>query len=183
MLKKQHLVVTLIGGVAGLVELCPTAAQSQTLLETAVFLFTQKEIKETSPGVVQTYHGDGFPLQEGGSGDATWSVKDKNNCVIRFDYSTPDFKAWKQFYLNDILPDYEIGYEGAPALPGDEYGNGVYFIKLVSESAAYCEGLAAGKAACRHQWLLKTHSRETLERRKRALDDIYAKFCTFAKGK
>ena len=77
MLKKQRLVVTLIGGVAGLVELCPTAAQSQTLLETAVFLFTQKEIKETSPGVVQTYHGDGFPLQEGGSGDATWSVKDK----------------------------------------------------------------------------------------------------------
>ena len=183
MLKKQRLAVTLIGGVAAFAELCPTAAQSQTLLETAVFLFTQKEIKETSPGVVQTYRRDGFPLQEGGSADAIWSVKDKNNCIIRFDYSTPDFKAWKQFYLNDILPDYEIGYEGAPALPGGEYDNGVYFIKLVSESAVYCEGLAAGKAACRHQWLLKTHSKEMLERRKRALDDIYAKFCTFAKGK
>ena len=183
MLKEQREVVTLIAGIAALIELCPATAQSQTLLETAVFLFTQKEIKETSPGVVQTYRGDGFPLQEGGSADAIWSVKDKNNCIIRFDYSTPDFKAWKQFYLNDILPDYEIGYEGAPALPGNEYGNGVYFIKLVSESSVYCEGLAAGKAACRHQWLLKTHSKEMLERRKRALDDIYAKFCTFAKGK
>jgi hypothetical protein len=183
MLKEQRLVVTFVVGVAALIELCPTAAQSQTLLETAVFLFTQTEIKETSPSVVQTYHGDGFPLQEGGSADAIWSVKDKNNCIIRFDYSSPDFKAWKQFYLSNVLSSYEIGYEGGRAFPDGEYDNGVYFIKLVGENAVYCEGLAAGKAVCRHQWLLKTHSKERLEHRKRALDSIYAKFCSFAKGK
>ena len=183
MLKEQREVVTLIAGIAALIELCPAAAQSQTLLETAVFLFTQKEIKETSPGVVQTYRGDGFPLQEGGSADATWSVKDKNNCIIRFDYSTPDFKAWKQFYLNNILPSYESGYEGVSAPPDDEHSTGVYFIKLVSENAVYCEGLAAGKAVCRQQWLLTTHSKEKLERLKRTLSYIYTKFCTFAKGK
>ena len=172
MLKEQREVVTLIAGIAALIELCPATAQSQTLLETAVFLFTQKEIKETSPGVVQTYRGDGFPLQEGGSADAIWSVKDKNNCIIRFDYSTPDFKAWKQFYLNNILPSYESGYEGVSALPGGEYNNGVYFIKLLSDDAAYCEGLAAGKAVCRPQWLLKTYSKETLERLKRTLKAV-----------
>ena len=181
--KEQRVVVTLIAGVAALVDLCPATAQSQSLLETAVLLFKQKEIEETSPGVVRTYHGDGFPLQEGGSADAIWSVKDKNNCIIRFDYSTPDFKAWKQFYLNNILPSYESGYEGVSALPDDEHSTGVYFIKLVSEDAVYCEGLAAGKAVCRHQWLLKTHSSETLERLKRTIDYIYTKFCTFAKGK
>jgi hypothetical protein len=152
-------------------------------LEATVFLFTQKEIKETSPDLVQTYHGDGFPLQEGGSADAIWSVKDKNNCIIRFDYSTPDFKAWKQFHLNNILPSYESGYEGVPTLPDGEYNNSVYFIKLVSKNAVYCEGLAAGKAVCRHQWLLKTQSKDTSERLKRTLDYIYTKFCTFAKGK
>jgi hypothetical protein len=183
MLKEQREVVTLIAGIAALVELCPATAQSQTLLETAAFLFTQKEIKETSPGVVQTYRGDGFPLQEGGSADAIWSVKDKNNCIIRFDYSTPDFKAWKQFYLNSILPSYESGYEGVSAPPDDEHSTGVYFIKLVSKNAVYCEGLAAGKAVCRHQLLLKTRSKETLERLKRTLDYMYTKFCTFAKGK
>jgi hypothetical protein len=183
MLKEQRVVVTLIAGVVALVELYPATAQSQTLLETAVFLFTQKKIKETSPGAVQTYHGDGFPLQEGGSADATWSVKDKNNCIIRFDYSTPDFKAWKEFYLDNILPSYESGYEGVSAPPDDEHSNGVYFIKLISKNAVYCEGLAAGKAVCRHQWLLKTQSKETLEGLKRTLGYIYTKFCAFAKGK
>jgi hypothetical protein len=179
MLNKYRLAIALVASVTALSELCPTTAQTQTLLETAVFLFTQSEIKETSPGVLQTYHGDGLPLGEGGSADVIWSVKDERNCIIRIDYLAPDFKAWKQFYLNNILPRYEIGYEGVEGLPDGEHHSG----ELASENAVYCEGLAAGKAVCPHHWSLETPSKEMLGRRQRALDYIYTKFCTFSEYK
>jgi hypothetical protein len=183
MCKKHCLSIALVAGVAALSALRPTAAQSQTLLENAVFLITQGEFKETSPGVLQTYQGDGFPLEEEGSPNVTWSVKDEKNCIIRVDYSARDFKAWKQFYLNNILPRYEIGYEGGQKLTDGEYDKRDYIIKLVSETAVYCEGLAAGKAVCRRQLSLRTPSREMLGRRQRALDDIFRKFCSFSEYK
>ena len=96
MCKNHCFSIALVAGVVALSALSPTAAQSQTLLETVVFPITQGEFKETSPGVLQTYRGDGFPLEEEGSASVIWSVKDEKNCIIRVDYSAPDFKAWKQ---------------------------------------------------------------------------------------